>query len=72
MQRQAPKRLTEGFIQRIASAVGFPGQRQQVGDALHRGFGHWAIGDPGRARTCDPPLRRRMLYPLSYGTVAGR
>ena len=24
-------------------------------------------GDPGRARTCSRSLRRRMLYPLSYG-----
>ena len=22
---------------------------------------------PGRNRTCDRPLRRRLLYPLSYG-----
>ena len=22
---------------------------------------------PGRDRTCDQPLRRRLLYPLSYG-----
>jgi hypothetical protein len=24
-------------------------------------------GAPGRVRTCDPPLRRRPLCPLSYG-----
>ena len=24
-------------------------------------------GTPGRTRTCDPLLRRQMLYPLSYG-----
>ena len=24
-------------------------------------------GAPGTNRTCDPPLRRGMLYPLSYG-----
>jgi hypothetical protein len=24
-------------------------------------------GTPGRTRTCDLPLRRRLLYPLSYG-----
>ena len=24
------------------------------------------IGDPGRIRTCDPQLRRLLLYPLSY------
>ena len=23
-------------------------------------------GAPGRNRTCDPALRRRVLYPLSY------
>jgi hypothetical protein len=26
-----------------------------------------AGGAPGRNRTADPPLRRRVLYPLSYG-----
>ena len=26
-------------------------------------------GTPGRDRTCDHPLRRRMLYPLSYWGV---
>ena len=24
-------------------------------------------GDPGTIRTCDHSLRRRVLYPLSYG-----
>ena len=28
-------------------------------------------GAPGRSRTCDPRLRRPVLYPLSYGRVAG-
>jgi hypothetical protein len=27
-------------------------------------------GAPGRNRTCDPRLRRPMLYPLSYGRVS--
>ncbi len=27
-------------------------------------------GGPDRIRTCDLPLRRRSLYPLSYGAVA--
>ncbi len=27
-------------------------------------------GAPDTNRTCDPPLRRGMLYPLSYGGVA--
>ena len=26
------------------------------------------FGAPGRTRTCDPLLRRQMLYPLSYGS----
>jgi hypothetical protein len=26
-----------------------------------------AIGAPGRNRTCDPSIRNRVLYPLSYG-----
>ncbi len=28
------------------------------------------IGAPDTNRTCDPPLRRGMLYPLSYGGMA--
>ena len=27
----------------------------------------FAFGAPGRNRTCDPWLRRPILYPLSYG-----
>src|SRR4051812_24144344 len=30
------------------------------------------FGAPGRTRTCDPRLRRAMLYPLSYGRVRRR
>jgi hypothetical protein len=26
---------------------------------------------PGRIRTCDRPLRRRLLCPLSYGDTDG-
>jgi hypothetical protein len=29
------------------------------------------FGAPDTNRTCDPPLRRGMLYPLSYGGVGG-
>ena len=29
------------------------------------------IGTPGRIRTCDPLLRRQVLYPLSYGRPVG-
>ena len=31
-------------------------------------FGFKEDGAPGRTRTCDPLLRRQMLYPLSYGS----
>src|SRR4051812_14856835 len=27
----------------------------------------WVRGGPGRNRTCNPQLRRLLLYPLSYG-----
>jgi hypothetical protein len=27
------------------------------------------VGAPGRSRTCDPRLRRPVLYPLSYGRM---
>lgn len=30
------------------------------------------VSAPSRIRTCDLPLRRRVLYPLSYGGVTGR
>jgi hypothetical protein len=25
------------------------------------------LSTPGRTRTCDQPIRNRLLYPLSYG-----
>jgi hypothetical protein len=28
---------------------------------------HPSVSAPGTIRTCDLPLRRRTLYPLSYG-----
>src|SRR3989344_5629742 len=28
---------------------------------------HVCISPPSRIRTCDPPLKRRVLYQLSYG-----
>ncbi len=30
-------------------------------------FDNKSVGDPGWIRTIDLPLRRRPLYPLSYG-----
>lgn len=44
----------------------FPPQLMAFSAGLRGDF----AGDPGRARTCDLPLRRRLLYPLSYGAVA--
>src|SRR6476659_8687016 len=38
-----------------------------VGGAF--GLAPAAVGAPGRIRTCDLPLRRRLLCPLSYGDV---
>ena len=32
----------------------------------------WCWYASGKTRTCDPPLRRRMLYPLSYKRISGR
>ena len=32
--------------------------------------GHGVAGAAGRNRTCDPLLRREMLYPLSYSREA--
>jgi hypothetical protein len=29
-------------------------------------------GTPGRNRTCDPLLRRQLLYPLSYRRACGK
>jgi hypothetical protein len=36
------------------------------------GFARAMSGAPGRIRTCDLPLRRRLLYPLSYEGPAVR
>lgn len=33
--------------------------------------GNWVMCAPSRIRTCDLPLRRRVLYPLSYGGGTG-
>ena len=41
---------------------------RRIDDAAARAP-HWPVrgGAPGRIRTCDLPLRRRLLCPLSYG-----
>ncbi len=31
---------------------------------------HWAFGAPGRIRTCDPRLRRPLLYPTELRALA--
>ena len=42
------------------------GARKRTHDSAPDGAG----SAPGRDRTCDQPLRRRLLYPLSYGGSA--
>jgi hypothetical protein len=44
----------------VASKVPVPGSLAARGSATCNGV-------PGRIRTCDRPLRRRLLCPLSYG-----
>lgn len=34
-------------------------------------MGGLRLGAPGRTRTCGQALRRRLLYPLSYGGLVG-
>lgn len=44
--------------------------RTANGKRERRSLSHWRSGElgaPGRNRTCDPALRRGVLYPLSYG-----
>jgi hypothetical protein len=41
--------------------------RRAVGDAVPIWLGN--CDAPGRNRTCDPLLRRQVLYPLSYEGV---
>src|SRR6185369_17765605 len=44
-------------------------ERCAIGDVLRSATRPWICWPcaPGRTRTCDLPLRRRELYPLSYG-----
>ena len=43
-------------MEAVAERDAYPGDlREEAGSA------------PGRIRTCGPALRRRVLYPLSYG-----
>src|SRR5690606_13739516 len=45
----------------VTKPIGYASTRRAGGNA----------GAPGTNRTCDPPLRRGMLYPLSYGGECG-
>src|SRR5690606_16205837 len=56
--RQAP------LIQRRETARGKTSNRRSLLVRTQRRGAE--CGTPGRDRTCDPSLRRRMLYPLSY------
>ena len=54
-------------LERMASSIDWRLQRLEAGDAARpepRPAGSHA---PGRIRTSDLALRRRALYPLSYG-----
>lgn len=54
--------VSAGGIEPLASHLSLLWQRiysPPTGTAL--------FGTPGRDRTCDPLLRRQLLYPLSYG-----
>ena len=42
-------------------------ERRAFGQAVCRPTLNQRFGVPGGIRTHDPPLRRRPLYPLSYG-----
>lgn len=43
------------------------GMLAAVPDSLRTGGQDWLASAPGENRTRDLPLRRRLLYPLSYG-----
>src|SRR6266568_3967845 len=47
-------------------------RRRVVRDSVGMNTTLGNAGAPGRTRTCDLPLRRRQLYPLSYGGLSGR
>jgi hypothetical protein len=46
-------------ISRALSMRGWRQRRRHLAHVVHMP----AAGDPGRTRTCDPLLRRQMLYP---------
>ena len=49
-----------------------PGETGRLGRELDPATITDEGGAPGRTRTCDPLLRRQMLYPLSYGSAIAR
>ncbi len=60
---------TDSLEERLQSALELvlpPLREQQVGGRST----NERRSTPGRTRTCDRPLRRRLLYPLSYGGSA--
>lgn len=54
---------------RSATDAGVPGCSQNR-NFTHQPTQYNPMGAPGRTRTCGQPLRRRLLYPLSYGGSA--
>ena len=56
-----------GTVDRWMRTHGFPAERTTAGWRGRQADGALDVfGAPGRIRTCDLPLRRRLLYPLSY------
>jgi hypothetical protein len=63
---ETAKSISVGRFRPVAVSRGIVAEfRGPVSDSANSG----QIGAPGRGRTCDPRLRRPMLYPLSYGRV---
>ena len=65
--------MLRGDVIRPGQVNAFPGgrARQRPDDGNPRRAAKMS-GDPGWIRTIDLPLRRRPLYPLSYGAPIGR
>lgn len=61
------QRLREAGAGTACGKYAMPADITRISDELRL-----SRGTPGRIRTCDLPLRRRMLFPLSYwGMVSG-
>ena len=69
---RARRSPSTGRVGHASTSVGVhPSRHRETGPhRCHRGNAQpliLRVSAPGRTRTCDQPLRRRLLYPLSYG-----